>query len=81
MVRKEVLMPIMALKLPSEPFIKDSGRTYYKICLCPFDGRLYITNAVDYQQKGYLLMAEINGEIIDSVKVGIIPGAICFKEE
>ncbi len=74
-------MPIMALKLPSEPFIKDSGRTYYKICLCPFDGRLYITNAVDYQQKGYLLMAEINGEIIDSVKVGIIPGAICFKEE
>ncbi|HCI55664.1 MAG TPA: cell surface protein, partial [Bacteroidales bacterium] len=47
----------------------------------PSDGRLYITNAVDYQQRGYLLMAGRNGEIIDSVRVGIIPGAMCFKVE
>ncbi len=74
-------LPVMSLQLPSEPLIKDSGRTYYKINAGPSDGRLYITNAVDYQQRGYLLMAGRNGEIIDSVRVGIIPGAMCFKVE
>jgi hypothetical protein len=45
----------------------------------PGTGIIYATNAVDYQQKGYLLRISPKGEVIDSLQAGIIPGGLCFK--
>lgn len=74
-------MPVSADKLPAIPFVKASGRLFYKIGIDPSDGKLYATNAVDYQQKGYLMIFRNNGTATDSLKTGIIPGYICFREQ
>lgn len=73
-------MPVSTDELPSLPFMKASGRLFYRIGVDPLDGRLYATNAIDYQQKGYLIFINMNGIATDSVKAGIIPGNICFKD-
>ena len=43
------------------------------------DGYIYGTDAVDYVQSGWSHKYSINGSIIDSVQVGIIPGGYCFN--
>lgn len=73
-------MAVTSDQLPAEPFIWASGRNFYKIGVEPENGRLYATNAIDYQQKGFLLIFNRDGTVADSVKVGIIPGYICFKQ-
>ena len=72
-------LPVNSSGLPSEPFIRASGRTFYRIAKDPAGGRLFVTNALDYQQKGYLLVADSRGDIIDSARAGIIPGNMCFR--
>lgn len=72
-------MSIGSASLPDQPFIRSSGRLYYKIGTDPVSGEVFVTNAVDYQQQGYLLRFSANGSLIDSLKAEIIPGALCFK--
>jgi len=72
-------MPVNSSGLPREPFIRASGRTFYRIARDPAGGRLFVTNALDYQQRGYLLVADSRGIFIDSARAGIIPGNMCFR--
>jgi len=74
-------MSVFSDILPEKPFINASGRLFYKIGIDPADGKLYATNALDYQQRGYFLIFNRNGMPEDSVRTGIIPGYICFKEQ
>jgi YVTN family beta-propeller protein len=72
-------MGIMEPALPAEPFAESKGRLFYKIGAEPGTSTIYATNAVDYQQKGYLLRIKPDGTIIDSVRTEVIPGSIFFK--
>lgn len=72
-------MSIKASLLPVNPFIRAKGRLFYKIGVEPGTKRIFATNAVDYQQKGYLLRYNAGGILIDSAKADIIPGSICYK--
>jgi len=73
-------MPVTSSALPDIPFVNASGRRFYKIGTDPSDGRLYATNALDYQQRGYLLIISREGIVKDSVRTGIIPGFMLFKK-
>lgn len=73
------MMPVNSAGLPQKPFINASGRTFYRIVKEPDGGRLFATNALDYQKKGFLLIADSRGIITDSARTGIIPGNMCFR--
>jgi hypothetical protein len=72
-------MDIASSSLPAQPFIRSDGRLFYKMDVDPVKGDVFVTNAVDYQQRGYLLRFTAKGAVIDSSKADLIPGSLCFK--
>ena len=47
---------------------------------CP-GGKVAVTDAIDYQQKGDLLLFSRTGELVDSGQTGIIPGFMLYMKE
>lgn len=72
-------MNIAANNLPTSPVF--SGGTYlYTIAIQPETNDLYVSDALDFSQNGFIY--KINGEnyaIADTFKVGIAPSKIYFK--
>ncbi len=60
--------------------IISSGTSYfYGLSIHPNSNEIYITDAVDFVQSGWLYRYSSNGNILDSVYTGINPQAIFFK--
>lgn len=72
-------MSIQSSALPDKPLRQSGGRQIYKLGIDGRNGRIFYTDVVDYQQKGYLLQLSSKGSAIDSCKADIIPGSLCFK--
>ncbi len=72
-------MPIENNVLPQEPFIKQKKRLFYGLGIDPNNSDIYVSDAIDHSQNGYVLRFSSKGEQIDSFKVGIIPSSFCFK--
>ncbi len=72
-------MSISSTQLPPEPFIAESDRLFYKVGINPENGEIFITDVVDYLQKGYVLRYKNNGTLVSVMQAEIIPGAMCFK--
>jgi YVTN family beta-propeller protein len=72
-------MSIQSNALPSKPFKTSSNRLIYKLGIDRRNGRIFYTDAMDYQQKGYVLQLNSMGKTIDSCRADIIPGSFCFK--
>jgi hypothetical protein len=72
-------MGIQSSGLPDKPFKLSNGRQIYKLGVDQRNGRIFYTNVLDYQQKGYILQINPNGVSVDSCRADIIPGAFCFK--
>lgn len=73
-------MNVSASVLPSEPFIPESGHYFYKLGVNPFNNDIFVTDAVDYQQNGYLLYYDQTGALVKDMLAEIIPGSFCFKQ-
>jgi len=69
-----------ASALPTEVLIQPEGRLLYKLAIAPWNGLICVTDAIDYQQKGDLLIFDKAGNLLDKEETGIIPGFICFTE-
>jgi YVTN family beta-propeller protein len=65
--------------LPSSPLIPQTDHIFYKIGIDPVNNYILVTDAADYQQKGYVLIYMPDGSLFTSDNAGIIPGAMCFK--
>ena len=74
-------MSINSSGLPSVPIIDDEDHLFYKIGINPSNGDIAATDAVDYQQNGYLLIYNNKGFLRNSYITGIIPGNITFMVE
>lgn len=72
-------MSINASDLPTVPFINESGHYFYKMGISPSNGDIFLTDAMDYQKKGYVLHYKKDGSIVSTLTADIIPGLFCFK--
>jgi YVTN family beta-propeller protein len=75
------IMSVNAENLPAQEFIPAGSRNFYKLGINPENGDIFVTDVVDYQQKGYVLMYKSDGAFIRMMQADIIPGAFCFKIE
>lgn len=72
-------MPINSSTMPSTPFIPSLGKNFYGLGIDPNTNEIYISDAVDYVQKGVVYRYASNGVLVNSFRAGIIPGDFYFK--
>ena len=72
-------MNINDTELPADPFIGESGHYFYKMAVDPQYNDIFLTDAVDFQQQGFLIHFNEDGAFIDEQKAEVIPGAMTFK--
>jgi YVTN family beta-propeller protein len=72
-------MNIDDVNLPVENFIRNSDRNFYKIGVNPDNDEIFVTDPIDYVQKGNVLRYSRGGVLISEMQADIIPGYICFK--
>ncbi|MBI5008779.1 MAG: hypothetical protein HZB98_03835, partial [Bacteroidia bacterium] len=63
----------------SAPFIPETGHYFYKMAVNPANGDILATDAVDYQQKGHLLIYSSTGILKTDERTDIIPGMMYFS--
>ncbi|WP_394670363.1 YncE family protein [Halosquirtibacter xylanolyticus] len=85
-LNKHIYRMPTSLTVEPELFIENPKATtqyggFYGLTVDPVTGEVYVANALDYQQQGVVYRFEKNGAPVDTFKVGIIPGAFCFKPE
>lgn len=72
-------IPVTANKMPQEPFIPYKKTKYYGLTVDPYNSNVYLADAIDYVQPGVVYRYSSTANPIDTFRVGIIPGAFCFK--
>lgn len=65
--------------LPAEPFLPYAGTLYYGLGIDPDTGEVYVADAIDYVQNGVVYRFTAEGQPVDTLRVGVIPGNFCFK--
>lgn len=60
-------------------FIPETANYFYKMTVNPVNGDVLVTDAVDYQQKGHLLIYDSAGRLKADEKADIIPGMMYFR--
>lgn len=66
-------------KIITSPYNSNEPGGFYSIGIDPNSSEIYVADAVDYIQAGYVYRFSSIAEPIDTFKTGIIPGAFCFK--
>lgn len=69
------------IDLPHSILIDRSDRNFYSMDFDLTKSQLIITDALDYQQNGFLYIFEEDGTELNKVKAGIIPGSIAYEVE
>jgi YVTN family beta-propeller protein len=72
-------MNINDVQLPAEDFIPNIDHSFYKMGINPDNDEVFVTDAVDYVQKGRVLRYSREGALISEMQADIIPGGMCFK--
>lgn len=65
--------------LPASPFISENGHTFYKMAVFPETGDIFVSDPVDYQQKGFVIRYSRDGALVAAMEAGIIPGGMCNR--
>jgi hypothetical protein len=71
-------MPINATNLPSSAFILKGNKLFYSLGIDPIDNTIYIGDAIDFIQRGKIMVYNAQGIYMHSFNAGIIPGEFYF---
>jgi DNA-binding beta-propeller fold protein YncE len=71
-------LPVSADTLPSSPLIPSAGRYLYGLGIEPGSGVIYVSDAVDFTQKGSVFRYKSNGALINTFKAEIAPSGFLF---
>lgn len=72
-------MAISDAALPASAFIPEEGRNLYALGIDPHSGEVYLSDAVDYVQRGVIYRYRANGTLRSNFHAGIIPGSFWFR--
>ena len=72
-------MSIMDQEIPGEAYIEENEKKFYSFSINPGNSEIYCSDALSYLQRGMVYRYSSQGQLIDSFKSGIIPGAFVFK--
>ncbi len=72
-------MHIADLNLPASAFISEGTKIYYGIGIDPEDETIYVSDAIDYVQKGKIERYTPTGIYINTFTAGITPGSFYFQ--
>lgn len=72
-------MAISATALPTSPFVAANGRNLYGLGIDPDEGSVYVSDAIDYVQRGKVYRYGSDGVERGNFLAGIIPGGFCFN--
>lgn len=70
---------IEADSLPDCPVVSAEGGLFYGLGIDPYNGDIYVADAIDYVQRGVILRYDKSGELLDEWRGGIIPVAFDFE--
>ncbi len=74
-------MDIQASSLPTNKLVEEGQGQFYKLEVMGEQGRIYVTDAKDYVQKGALYIFRKDGTPVDTFETGIIPNDLHFRTE
>ncbi len=69
-------MGVRATSAPSTPLIRKS---FYGLAFDPYANQIIGCEALDFSSQGTIYLYEVNGTLVNSLKVGIAPNGIAFK--
>jgi DNA-binding beta-propeller fold protein YncE len=73
-------MAVSDNSLPSQPMIPSDGHLFYGLGVNPGNGNLFVSDAVDYAQNGWVYQFnQSTGNLIKAFRAGRIPGSFCFS--
>lgn len=72
-------MEISSFTLPTQALIAEGSMNFYGLGIDPDNGTVYVSDAIDYVQRGVILRYHPNGSFINSFLAGIIPGEFYFR--
>ena len=59
--------------------VSSNGKNFYGLSIHDLSGEIFVTDAVDYVQSGWVYRYSSSGALLDSINTGIIPQALFFK--
>jgi Domain of unknown function (DUF5074) len=71
-------MSINDTSLNTQVLVPANGSVFYSLEVA--NNKVFITDAIDYQQNGNVLIYSTSGQFFQSLKAGIIPSGFCFVE-
>ena len=62
-----------------EMIIPEGGKLFYGLGIDPINSDIYVSDAIDYTQKGVVYRYSSKGDLIHQFQADLIPGYFCFK--
>jgi len=72
-------MSINETQIPTEPFIQGVAELSYAISVDKQNNEIYLSDVLDYTRNGLVYHFNPEGQILDTISAGIIPGCIGFN--
>lgn len=74
-------MPVSSQTLPDEAWIPQQHRHFYALGIEPGTSAVYVSDAQDYLQNGWIYRFNAQGSLTDSLEADRIPGFFAFKKQ
>ena len=62
----------------SSPYEEGFWGGFYGLQVDPVTSEVYVTDAIDFSQPGVVYRVAPDGQPLDTIRAGIVPGALCF---